>query len=154
MPERVGYQPQLLSPDRELVTPLDTFRGAEFVAASIISGAVLSNERSVLSGGGRALAITTSNVARIRMLNLELHNDEPGWIQVEFRDGGTAGGRVLGPYDLNPLTGLSKKAEELQGRYFTSSVHLQVLSGYAAQPLSNGIKVNVGYILEPRDFFE
>lgn len=154
MPERQETQPKLLGPNRSLLTPMDIFRGAEFVVGLAISGAVLSNNLPVLSGGGRLYAITTSNVARIRVLTLELHNEEPGWIQVEFRDGGTTGGRVLGPYDLNSLTGMRRDTQELQGRYFTSSVHFQVLSGYAAQPLSNGIKVNLSYILEPQDFFE
>lgn len=153
MPETVQFQPQVLHPDRKLVTPLDVFRGADFRAALIISGAVASNNRDVLSGGGRLYQV--SSPVRARMLNLEVWNNEAGWIEVEFRDGGSAGGRVLGPYKVDTRSRFAQVAENLAGRYFTSSIHFQVLSGWTAQPVTtDGVKVNVGFIAEPTDFYE
>lgn len=153
MPELVLYQPQLLHPDRRLTTPLEVFRGADFRAALIISGAVASNNLDVLSGGGRIYQV--SSPVKVRMLNLEVWNNEAGWLEVEFRDGGSNGGRVLGPYKVDSRSRFSQVGEDLMGRSFTSSIHFQVLSGWTAQPLSNdGVKVAVGWVADPTDFYE
>ena len=152
MTERIEYTPKLLHPDRNLVTPMDVFRGSRFVAASLISGAAVSNNLDVLSGGGRMFQV--SSPVRARVLNLEVSNREPGWLEVEFRDGGAAGGRVLGPYRIDALADRRLGVDDLIGRYFTSSIHGLVRSGYTAQPLSNGVLVNLSFILEPTDFYE
>lgn len=139
-----------LHPDGRLIIPLDIVRGAAFAVASVLSGAVASNNLPPLSGGGRVYAIVTSSIVKARPLSIELWNKEAQWLEVEFRDGGTNGGRVLGPYNLLPRTGMSVPRENLYGRYFTSSIHLQILSGPIAQPLSNGVLVNVSYVLDPQ----
>lgn len=153
MPETVQYQPQVLHPDRKLVTPLEVFRGADFRAVLIISGAVVSNNLDVLSGGGRIYQV--SSPVKVRMLNLEVWNNEAGWLEIEFRDGGSNGGRVLGPYKVDTRSRFSQGGEDLIGRSFTSSIHFQVLSGWTGQPLSSdGVKVSVGFVADPTDFVE
>lgn len=154
MTERVETVPQRLHPDRKLVSPLDDLRGGDFHVGTIISGAVLSNNLDILSGGGDLYSVVASSVIRVRLLNIEMFNNEPGWIEVEFRDGMWTGGRVAGPYHLLPLSRQAVPENELKGRYVTSGIFVAVLSGYAAQPLSNGIKVNVGVVHDPQDFYE
>lgn len=143
-----------LHPDRRLVTPLDLLRGSDFAAATLISGAAVSNALGVLSGGGAIRSITTSNLAKMRVVSLEMFNAEPGWLEVEFRDGIWTGGRVLGPFTLQGRSEKRLVGAELYGRYFTSSIFGVVLSGYAAQPLSNGVKINISYIEDPTDYYE
>lgn len=140
---------KFLGPDRNLRYAMDTFRGARFAAhaSGILSG-------GTVSGGGLTLYQVSSQVT-VRLLNVEVWNREAGWIEVEFRDGGFAGGRVLGPMKVNPRDRLELSTEQVLGRTFTSSIYVMVLSGYAAQPLSNGVLVNAGFVLEPSgDFFE
>lgn len=137
-----------------MVSPLDELRGGDFHVGTIISGAVLSNGLNILSGGGQLYNVVTSSVIRIRPTNIELYNGENGWIEVEFRDGLWIGGRVAGPYRLLPLSERVIPESQLRGRYFTSGIFVAVLSGYAAQPLSNGIKVNVGVLHDPQDWYE
>lgn len=145
MADRVEQEPKLLHPDRKLVTPLDVFQGAEYFDGNIISG-------GTVSGGGLSLKVVSSPV-RIRLLNLSIFNNEGGWLEVQFRDGGAAGGRVLGPYRVNAYTGVPIPGDQLVGRYFTSSIYAEVRSGWTAQPLSNGVNINAGAIQEPRDYF-
>lgn len=152
MPERVEYEPKTLHPDRRFVSPLEVFRGASFAVGTLISGAVASNNLDVLSGGGRLYQV--SSPVEVRIVNLELYNQEAGWVEVEFRDGGWIGSRVLGPYKIDGRSERSVPYERLLGRYFTSSIHGVVLSGWTAEPLSAGVKVNVGYALSPTDFYE
>lgn len=146
MSDKVEFEPKLLHPDRKLITPMDKLRGADFSVGTVVSGATVS--------GGTLALYTVSSPVKVRILNLEIWNAEPGWLEIEFRDGGFGGGRVLGPYNLLPRAGLSKNENELAGRYFTSAVCVVVLSGYAAQPLSNGVKINIGRLNEPSDWFE
>lgn len=152
MGEETRVIPQNLHPDRKLVTPLEIERGASFFTGNIISGAVASNNIPVLSGGG--LLYQVSSPVRVRMLGLEMFNREIGWLEIEFRDGGETGGRVLGPYTLNGRASVTKSRDDLIGAYFTSSIHAVILSGYAAQPLSNGVRANLRYVLEPTDYRE
>lgn len=144
---------QLLHPDGRPIAPLERLRGSQFVGSgSLVSGAVVSG------GGLTVLAVVSAPSGMVGSviipLNLEMHNDEPGWVQVEFRDGGFAGGRVCGPYDLNPRQRLAIPQADLEGRRFTSSVYGMVLSGWTGQPLSNGVKINMGYIRDPGYFLE
>lgn len=154
MAERLEIEPKHLHPDRRLVSPLDELRGGDFHVGTLISGAVLSNGLSILSGGGQLYNVVASSVVKIRLLGIEMFNNEAGWIEVEFRDGIWTGGRVAGPYHLLPLTRTSIPETELKGRYVTSGIFVAVLSGYAAQPLSNGVKINVGVIHDPQDWVE
>lgn len=151
----IRYVAQNLHPDRKLVIPMDEFRGGDFVVGTIISGAALSNGRGLLSGGGNVASVTTSSVIRIRPLNLELYNGEPGWVTVEFMDGSYVGGAVLGPYKVLPESRLPVPREDLVGRYFTSSI-FAVVSGWTPQCLTSGhgVKVKMGYVKEPLDFYE
>ena len=151
MAERIDITEKRIGPNRELVTPMDEFRGATFSVGTIISGAILSNNLDILSGGGRLYPVVASSVVELRPVNLEMWNQEAGWLEVEFRDGGWTGGRVLGPYYLQGRSRKGIPYEELKGRYFTSSIFAVVLSGWAAQPLSTGVKVNISYVKVPLD---
>ena len=153
MAERTQFESMGLHPDRKLVTQLDEIRGSDFRTALLISGAVTSNSRDVLSGGGRIYQV--SSPVKVRMLNLEMFNQENGWLEIEFRDGGEMGGRVLGPYVVQGRNEKRLSYDEMRGRYFTSSVHAVVLSGWQSEPLtSNGVKVNMSFVAEPTDYYE
>lgn len=154
MAERTEIELKQLHPDRRLVSPLDDLRGGDFRVGTLISGAVVSNALSILSGGGQLYNVVASSVVKMRLLNIEMFNNEPGWIEVEFRDGIWTGGRVAGPYHLLPLTGTTIPENALKGRHFTSGIFVAVLSGYAAQPLSNGVKINIGVVHDPQDVYE
>jgi len=145
-PERVAYEPKYLHPDRKLVTPMDIFRAAEFFAGSIVSG-------GSVSGGGLTLKVVSSPV-NIRPLNLHMMNNEGGWLEVQFRDGNAVGGLVLGPYRIDSYSERKIPYEELVGHKFTSAIYGEVRSGWTAQPLSNGVSVNMGVAQEPTDFYE
>ena len=108
MPEEIQFREKRLV-GRDLLTPIDVFRGADFSAGVLISGAVQSGV-GVLSGGG--IIYQVSSPVNVRVLNLEMANQEPGWLEVEFRDGHFGGGRVLGPYRLNPLSRVSIPYEQ------------------------------------------
>ena len=139
-------RPRLIGKDRALVTPMDELRASDFGIGTINSG-------GNVSGGGLTIR-AVSGPTRLRILNADLWNQEGGWVEVEFRDGGFAGGRVLGPFQALSRTSLPIPQEQLQGRYFTSGIHAIVLSGWVAQPLSNGVKVNISWIAEPLDFYQ
>ena len=124
--------------ERSLVTPIDIFQAAKFSTGIFTSG-------HVASGLSLVSVVSPTN---IRPLNLELFNQDAGWIEVEFRNGGLDGGRVLGPYVLNARSERRLSYDEVVGRYFTSGIHMTFLSGYTATPLSAGIKVNISYIKE------
>jgi hypothetical protein len=130
---------------RELLSPINVFRTAEFADGTIASG-------GIVSGGGLTLR-AVSSPSNIRLLNLHLFNNEAGWVEVVFKDGGTAGGRVLGPFRLGGFTERKVPYQEMLGRKFTSSVYAEVRSGWIAQPLSTGVNVNAGFVLEPTDLF-
>jgi hypothetical protein len=104
-----------------------------------------------VSGGGLTLKAVSSEVA-LRPVNLHMHNDEGGWLEVQFRDGGAHGGLVLGPYRLQSYSARTIPTEELMGHYFTSSVYAEVRSGWTGQPLSNGVVINMGLVQEPLDW--
>lgn len=146
--KRIGFQ-------RELVTPLDKERNADFRVGTLISGAIVSNNLDILSGGGRLYDVAQSNVVRLRVLNAEIYNNEAGWLELEFRDGNWLGGRVMGPYKLDGRQGKYLEEQSVAGRYFTSSIFVAILSGWTGQPLSNdGVKVNISFLEEPRDLLE
>ena len=124
--------------ERELRTEIDVFQAAKF-STGIFTSAHVASGLSLVS------VVSPTN---IRPLNLELFNQDAGWIEVEFRDGGLDGGRVLGPYVLNARSERRLSYDELIGRYFTSGIHMTFISGYTATPLSSGIKVNVSHVKE------
>jgi len=146
MTERMDITQKNLGPNRNLLTPLEIFRGSEYFDGTIISG-------GNVSGGGLSLKVVSSDV-KIRLLNLHLMNNEGGWLEVQFRDGGGGGGRVLGPYRLGAYSEVDIPEKKLTGRYFTSAVYCEVRSGWTSQPLSTGVNVNAGVIQEPGDFYE
>lgn len=135
---------------RELLTPINLLRAAEQTVATLISGAVQSGTFA-LSGGG--LIYQVSSPVNVRLVGLDMFNREAGWLEVEFRDGGFGGDRVAGPYRLNPREEYHIPYWELLGKKFTSSVYGVVLSGWAAQPLSNGVRVNIARVNEAIDLY-
>lgn len=145
MTEEFITRPRVLGKDRALVTPIDELRAGDFGVGTINSG-------GVVSGGGLTLR-AVSSPSRLRVLNADVYNNDGGWLEVEFRDGGFAGGRVLGPFKVLSRDQFSVPQDQLKGRYFTSSIYAMILSGWVAQPLSNGVKVNVSFIAEPLDFY-
>lgn len=138
--------PRVLGRDHLLQTPVDINRAADFSVGTLNSGAQASGQGLVI--------FQVSSPVRVRILNLEMFNAEPGWIEVEFRDGISTGGRVLGPYSLLPRSRTPIPYEELVGRYFTSAIYGIVLSGYTAQPLSNGVLVKLSRWNDPTDLRE
>ena len=144
MTERIEQEPKYLV-GRELLSPIDIFRAAEFSVGSIVSG-------GIVSGGGLTLKAVSSPV-NIRLLNLHMFNNEAGWLEVQFLDGGSIGGRVLGPYHIEPFSEREVPYDKLVGRKFTSAIYGEVRSGWAAQPLSTGVSVAVSYVQEPTDLF-
>jgi hypothetical protein len=129
--------------DRNIGTQIDQFRASEFIN-DVISGA------TNYTSGFNLLTITTSNVAKIRPLNIHFQNRETSAMTVVFRDGGITGGVVAGPYIINPTSQKTVPPEELQGRSFVSSIYPVVISGVFAQ----GIPINIGFIIEASDYFE
>ena len=147
MVEEIIMRPRVLGQDRQLVTPIDQLRASDFAVGSLASGAHLS-------GGGVTLRAVSGPVI-IRPMNVELYNLESVFYEVEYRDGGFLGGRVLGPYRILPYGEKRLAQEELMGHRFTSSVYLMVISGAAATMTSGaGIRAGMGFIQEPRDFYE
>ena len=146
MPERVEHQEVKLGPDGNFLAPLEIFRGSEYFDGTIISG-------GNVSGGGLSLKVVSSPM-KIRLLNLHMMNNEGGWVEVQFFDGGRGGSRVLGPYRLGAFSEGNVPEEKLTGRYFTSAVYCEVRSGWTAQPLSTGVNINAGVIQENLSFCE
>ena len=142
---RQETQPFLLGADGELITPMDVFRAADFSTGSLVSG-------NITSGNGLTLKAVSSQV-KLRVVNLQMYNREGGWLEIAYYDGGRAGARVLGPYRIQAYSERSIPFAELQGRYFTSSVHVQALSGWTGQPLSNGVDINISYVREATDVY-
>ena len=134
---------QAIGLDRQIVTQIDQFRASEFIN-DVISGA------NNYTSGFALLTITTSNLAKIRPFNIHFQNRETAAMTVLFRDGGITGGVVAGPYILNPTQDRTISPENLQGRSFLSSIYAVVISGTYTQ----GIPVNIGFIIEPSDYFE
>ncbi|MCL0059604.1 hypothetical protein M1O20_03840 [Dehalococcoidia bacterium] len=124
--------------ERELKTEIDVFQAAKFSAGILTSAHVAS---------GLDL-VSVASPTKLRVLNLEAYNAEPGWIQLEFRDGGLDGGRVLGPYTLNARSERRIGYHDLLGRHFLSGICVAFLSGYTTLPLSTGVKINVSYLRE------
>ena len=140
-------RPRLLGQDRQLVTPMDELRASDFAVGSLASGAHLS-------GGGVTLRAVSGPVI-IRPMNAAFYNLENAFYEIEFRDGGFLGARVLGPYRVLAYGEKRLAQEELLGHRFTSSVYLMVISGSVATMTSGaGIRADMGFIQEPRDFYE
>lgn len=128
-----------------LLTPLDVFRGGDFSTGTLVSG-------HITSGNGLNVRLVSGTVT-MRPINVHLYNREGGWIEVAFFDGGRGGPRVLGPYRLQPYAERTIPYHEVVGSYFTSGIHAQALSGWVAQPLSNGVDIKIGWVPEYTDAF-
>ena len=142
-PDVIVTQQRVMGQDRALVTPIDRFKASTFLDA------ILSGTDSYVSGQS-LLTVAASNVVRIRPLNFHFQNRETTHMTVLFRDGTVTGGRVVGPFILNPLQDRTIPYDELEGRYFASGIYALVLSGV----YSAGIQVNAGYVLDAQDYFE
>lgn len=140
------HQERRLGPNRNYVTPVEQFRGADFATGSLLSGGVSGVLASVVLR-------SVSGNERLRMVNVDLyHQDTTGWLLVEIRDGGVAGGtRIAGPWLVNAQGERHIPPEELIGRYATSSITLVAISGGVASPLSTGLLSKVSYFAEPTD---
>ena len=139
----INARQQGIGLDRNIVTKIDQFRASEFIN-DVISGS------TNYTSGFALLTITTSNVAKIRPLNIHFQNRETSAMTVVFRDGGITGGVVAGPYIINPTSQKTVLQEELQGRSFVSSIYTVVISGVFGQ----GIPINIGFIIEASDYYE
>ena len=133
---------QAMGRDRAQVDQMDLFRAAEFVQ-DVLSGA------SNYTSGFTMLSGVVSNVARIRLLNIHFQNRETAAMTVVYRDGSITGTIVAGPFIINPTSDRTIPKENLDGRYFLSGVYAVVLSG----TFSAGIVNNIGFIIEPDDYF-
>ena len=133
---------QALGRDRTIVDQIDLLRASEFVS-DVLSGA------SNYTSGFALLAMVLSNVARIRPLNIHFQNRETSAMTVVYRDGSITGAIVAGPYIINPTQDRTIKKEDLEGRYFLSGIYPVVISG----TFSAGIVNNIGFIIEPDDYF-
>jgi len=129
--------------DRQIVTAMDQFRASEFVSDRV-SGA------NNYTSGYNLLSVVTSNVGRIRPLNISIQNAEAAAATLVFRDGALTGTVVAGPYIVNAGQERHIEPTALRGRYFSSSIYVSVASGTFAA----GIEVQVGYIIEPDDYYE
>ena len=133
---------QAMGRDRAIIDQMDLFRASEFVQD------VLSGTNNYTSGF-TILSGVLSNVARIRPLSIHFQNRETAAMTVVYRDGSITGTIVAGPYIINPTSDRTIPEENLRGRYFLSGVYAVVLSG----TFSAGIVNNIGYIIEPDDYF-
>lgn len=141
-----GYEEFLtkkMGPDGVIVTEMDLFRAGNAFAA-VLSGA------NNYTSGQAVYSIVASSVVRQRLLNVHFHNRETSHMTVVFRDGSISGTLLGGPWVVNPTTGRDIPYEELAGRRFLSGVYAVVISG----TFSAGIDVNVGYVLDPQDYYE
>jgi hypothetical protein len=139
----INARQQGIGLDRNIVTQMDQFRASEFIN-DVISGA------NNYTSGFALLTITASNVAKIRPYNIHFQNRETAAMTVVFRDGGITGGVVAGPYIINPTSQKDVLEGELRGRSFVSSIYPVVISG----TFSAGIPINIGFLIEPSDYFE
>ena len=142
MGEQVIARNQAMGRDRAIVDQMDLFRASEFVQD------VLSGTNNYTSGFAM-LAMVASNVARIRLLNIHFQNRETAAMTVVYRDGSITGTIVAGPYIINPTQDRTIPKENLDGRYFLSGIYPVVISG----TFSAGIVNNIGYIIDPDDYF-
>ena len=133
---------QALGRDRATVDQMDLFRASEFVQ-DVLSGA------NNYTSGFTLLSGVVSNVARIRPLNIHFQNRETAAMTVVYRDGSITGTIVAGPYIVNPTQDRTIPKENLEGRYFLSGIYAVVISG----TFSAGIVNNIGFIIEPDDYF-
>ena len=142
MAEHIIARQQAMGRDRAIVDQMDLFRAAEFVQ-DVLSGA------NNYTSGFTILSGVLSNVARIKLLNIHFQNRETAAMTVVYRDGSITGTIVAGPFIINPTQDRTIPEENLRGRYFVSGIYAVVLSG----TFSAGIVNNVGYIIEPEDYF-
>ena len=119
--------------ERSLVTPIDQFQAATFDSGVFTSGHIAS---------GLTLTQVASPV-KLRPLNLELYNSEPGWIELSLKDGKIDGAHVLGPYRIQSFSEKRLERDALIGRFFTSSICTAFVAGYTAQPLSTGVRITL-----------
>ena len=131
--------------DRELQTPIDEFKAADFATGTLNSGHA--------QGSGLILISTsTSSVVRSRLLNMEAFNHNSNIVAVEFRDGldgASTAPLVLGPIDILPNSGVSRNRDDLIGRYAASGLFGVILSGNSSQ----GVTVGMSFLREARDYF-
>lgn len=146
MPERIESEQKVLHPDRKLVTPMDVFIGAIPAQGRLLSG-------GAVSGGGLNLLIVSSP-SNLRLVNMHLFNREGGWLEIQFRDGNSIGDIKMGPYRLQAYSERQLPYEQVVGRYFTSSIYVEVRSGWTSQPLSNGVDIDVSVVKQPTDWYE
>ena len=95
-----GYQEivnKLMGEFRQLVTPMDLFRAANFTR-NILSGA------SNYTSGQSLLTVAASNVSRIKPVMVHIQNRETTHMTILFRDGSITGTVVAGPYFVTPLS--------------------------------------------------
>lgn len=138
MADTVITREQRIGTDRQLVTPIDEFRAAEYTSA------VLSGTANYVSGQ-TLLSITASNVVRMRLDHVHFHNRESGGRTIVFRDGGIAGNIIGGPWTINPIQERTIPPWMLKGHYALSSFYAVVISG----TFTAGIDVTIGFINEP-----
>ena len=143
MAEQIIARQQAMGRDRAIVTQMDLFRASEFVH-NVLSGA------NNYTSGFTILSGVLSNVARIRLLNIHFQNRETAAMTVVYQDGSITGTIVAGPYIINPTQDRTIPKENLDGRYFLSGIYAVVISG----TFSAGIVNNIGYIIEPDEYFE
>lgn len=149
MPEFTLTQPQAIGLNRNLITPADQFRGLDFAQGTVLSGG--------FSGSVASLNLKpVSGPERIRLYNVDFYQfDAATWVLVELRDGNVAGGTpIAGPWIIQPGSERHIPLAELAGRYAVSSVTVVVVSGGAAAPLSTGMRVKIGYFVDPTDLPE
>ena len=152
MPEQQEIIPKKLV-GRELLTPLDTFRGTSNASITLNSGATI-----LTSATQDVVAVTLSNLAAIRMLNIHMVNNErTAWMTIEFRDGTFLGRRLAGPFTIQPASERFIEPHYLVGRAALSSIAAVVRSAgipSGQPPVSNGVVINLGFTMESLDFYQ
>ena len=130
---------QAMGQDRHPVSKIDELRATQFIT-DLLSGA------DNYTSGQTLWTVTASNIVRNRPRNIHMHNRETSHVTIVFRDGGITGSIIAGPYIVNPIQAKPIGEDELEGRYFTSSILAIVISG---PTYAQGVDINLGYLLEP-----
>lgn len=134
-----------------LGTPYDLFR-----ASSSATGQAQSAHTILTSAGVSLVAVGASNQVRLKMLNLQLRNNQNQWLTVEIRDGLITGLRLFGPVTINPGSDLKFGPDDLMGRGATSAIIMQIVSGAVTgvTMVSGGVIATVGFVPERLDYHE